>query len=221
MSASPTTSQETRESLFLAAEKLFAVQGIDGASLRAITQEAGVNLAAVHYHFGSKEGLVKALLAHRLRPLNDRRLELLSAAEKKAGSGPPDLEEILRAFVAPVLDMVRQEGSEGRDFACLLGRSLGSPDPRLRGIVIEEFREIKERFGEALRRALPDLPFNDLLWRFFFMGGAMAHAAAAGHLIAELSDGVCAGPDEVTTERLVTFLAGGFSAPPTLDEESV
>src|ERR1044071_5498720 len=91
----------TREGLLDAAESLFSELGIQAASLRAITQRAGANLAAVHSHFGSKQGLVRAVFKRRLEPLNRERLELLAASERKGG----DVEEVLRALVAPLLRM--------------------------------------------------------------------------------------------------------------------
>src|SRR5215470_7799735 len=93
----------TRESLMDAAESLFAERGIQAASLRAITEQAGANLAAVHYHFGSKQGLVRAVFSRRLNPLNAERLRRLTQIEE-AGGG---LEEVLHAFLVPALDMAR------------------------------------------------------------------------------------------------------------------
>src|SRR3954447_24782186 len=89
---------DTRESLLDAAESLFAEHGIQAASLRAITQRAAANLAAVHYHFGSKEGLVRAVFSRRLKPLKGERLPLLDAADL-AGNPPDGVEQVLRAFM--------------------------------------------------------------------------------------------------------------------------
>src|SRR5437763_16807197 len=91
----------TRESLMDAAESLFAERGIPAASLRAITERATANLAAVHYHFGSKQGLVRAVFDRRLAPLNRERLTLLDRYEAEGGG----VEEVVRAFVAPIFTM--------------------------------------------------------------------------------------------------------------------
>src|SRR5436305_14013735 len=93
----------TRESLMDAAESLFSERGIQAASLRAITEQAKANLAAVHYHFGSKQGLVRAVFSRRLAPLNEERLRRLDLC-LAAGGG---VEEVLRAFLAPALAMAR------------------------------------------------------------------------------------------------------------------
>src|ERR1700754_704729 len=94
----------TRESLLDAAESLFSERGIQAASLRAITEQAGANLAAVHYHFGSKQGLVRAVFSRRLAPLNADRLRRLGRCEETGG----EIEDVLHAFLAPALDMARQ-----------------------------------------------------------------------------------------------------------------
>src|ERR1043166_6329556 len=91
------TEHATRESLLDAAEALFTEHGIQAASLRAITQKAGANLAAVHYHFGSKEGLVKAVFSRRLKPLNQERLRLLEACDLEADPQGGAVEQVLHA----------------------------------------------------------------------------------------------------------------------------
>src|SRR6476619_3946953 len=98
---------DTRESLLDAAESLFSEHGIQAASLRAITQQAGANLAAVHYHFGSKEGLVRAVFSRRLEPMNSERLRMLDAADLEREDGR-SLEEVLCAFLAPPLRRMRE-----------------------------------------------------------------------------------------------------------------
>src|SRR5271156_1240304 len=90
---------DTKTRILDVAEKLFGENGFDGTSLRDITTEADVNLAAVNYHFQSKDSLIDAVIARRIEPVNQQRLEMLDAA------GPnPSLEKILTAFLAPVLD---------------------------------------------------------------------------------------------------------------------
>src|SRR6059036_3181340 len=95
--------QETRARILDAAERLFAEHGYDGASLRDITAQAGVNLAAVNYHFRTKESLIQAVFARRLAPVNQRRLALLDACEASAAGGRLQLEEVVRALISPVL----------------------------------------------------------------------------------------------------------------------
>lgn len=204
---------ETRESLLRAAEKLFARHGIARASLRAITREAGANLASVHYHFGSKEALVRAVFSRRLAPLNQERLDLLERCERM-GEGDPPLERVIHAFTAPVLRMIeRQPG--GSDFARLMMRALSEPDDHVRAIIMEQLAEVIRRFTAALRRALPQLPEAEIFWRFHFMVGAMVHTAGLGHFVRRYSGGLCDPLDvEGTTRRLLDFVAAGMRRPP-------
>src|SRR5512143_3976610 len=97
------TKAETKDRILDAAERLFAEHGFDATSLRMITAAAGVNLAAVNYHFRSKDSLIEAVFGRRIGPVNKERLEMLTAAEKAAGSDPLSLEAVVRAFVEPVV----------------------------------------------------------------------------------------------------------------------
>lgn len=213
---------DTRHRLLDAAERLFAVHGFDAASLRAITAEAGANLAAVHYHFGSKDGLVREVFARRLAPLNQRRLELLDEVlEATPEDRPPPVEDLVRAFAGPVVTMgCAGAAPETAQFPRLLFRAFGEPRGRARDIVVDEFREVKERFVAAFGRALPHLSGPDLHWRFFFMVGTMAHTVSHGHLLPHFL-GAPAGDDaEERLDRLVSFLAGGWAADPVSDPDA-
>lgn len=198
----------TRDRLIEAAEPLFAEHGIAKASLRAITERAGANLASVHYHFGSKLDLVREVLARRLEPINAERLERLARAEAEGA----DLEDVIHAFVRPALRLV-QEQPGGRDFARLVGRMISEPQPELRTIVLEQFRQVIERFTAAFSARLPHLPLQEIFWRFHFMVGTMLYTAGHGELIERYSEGACDAQDvDATTRRLVEFLAAGMRA---------
>ena len=99
-------SADIKPTILDAAECLFATHGVEATSLRAITKEADVNLAAVNYHFGSKDGLVQAIFKRRFEPLNARRMELFDALEAKHQSAPSPVADILRALIAPTIDMM-------------------------------------------------------------------------------------------------------------------
>ena len=96
---------DTKEKLLDAAEELFADHGFASTSLRDITTEADVNLAAVNYHFGSKLDLLRAVFARRIGPVNAERLERFDALDD------PDVEEVLRAFIAPLFKRLREPGN--------------------------------------------------------------------------------------------------------------
>jgi AcrR family transcriptional regulator len=206
----------TRESLLDAAESLFSEHGVQAASLRAITQRAGANLAAVHYHFGSKQGLVRAVFQRRIAPLNRERLRRLAECEAGGGS----VEGVLYAFVAPLLQMSRDAPDGAGAFARLMGRAFSEPSDEVRQIVFEEFSEMVEGFKGALGRLLPHLSESEVLWRFHFVAGAMAHTVGSGKLLERCTGGRC-GPADVerTTELLVHFLAAGLEAPATPERE--
>ncbi len=211
--AEPLGPTDTKTSLLDAAENLFAQEGIHRASLRAITQSAGANLAAVHYHFGSKEALVRGVLARRLGPLNRRRIDLLDQVE--AADAVPAVEDIVRAFVQPTLEMVQRERG-GHAFARFVCRTFSEPDESFHDIVLEQFRDIVARFTTAFERSLPDLPREELFWRFHFMVGSMVHTAGLGFLAHRLSDGLCNPADlDGLTTRLVRFLTAGLEAEAT------
>ena len=150
----PDSSSDTKTALLDAAERLFSKVGIPESSLRAITSEAEVNLAAVNYHFGSKDGLVRAVFARRLAPLNQERLASLERAVER-GQGVADLRDLLQAFVRPAVAMMKSHDPGDREFVKLLGRTLFEPSGELRSRLIEEFREVRDRFTQELGRALP------------------------------------------------------------------
>ncbi len=201
----------TKDRILNAAERLFARDGIEATSLRTITAEAGVNLAAVNYHFQSKDALVTAVIMRRVGPVNEQRLALLEACEREAGDGPLPLERVMDAFVRPVVEIY---GSRAREFAPMMGRLYTEPSEYLERIYKHKIEPVAERFVRAYERALPGLPRNELLWRLHFSMGAIGHTLAASHILRMLSDGQCDPSDvEGTVKRLETFILAGLTAP--------
>lgn len=198
----------TRTRILDAAESLFAHHGFEATSMRALTTTAKVNLAAVNYHFGSKEGLVVAVFARRLGPVNQERLALLDASERRSR---PTLHDVLEAYVSPVLRLIHDQQRGGEIFMRLLGRALYEPGAYLTPLFREEMEPVLNRFTIALQRCLPRLTTEDLLWRLHFAGGAMAYTLAQVHRLDVLSRGVCDPKDvEAVIARLVGFLAAGM-----------
>src|SRR6186997_2062595 len=109
-------STATKPRILDAAEALFMEHGFEATSLRAITTSAGVNLAAVHYHFGSKEELFQAVLTRRLDPMNQERIDLLAKVEREAAGRPLSCEKVLFAMLIPALRLARDEERGGKDF---------------------------------------------------------------------------------------------------------
>lgn len=211
--------KDTKERILDAAELLFAERGFDATSLRGVTAEARVNLAAVNYHFGSKAALLRAVVRRILAPANAERLRALG--ELEAGGRRPPVEELIEAFVSPVVGLLDHDGERGRFPARLLGRILGDPDGEIRRTVIEETEEVEGRYQQAFARTLTHLPEDELRWRFRSMIGVLV-----SHLSGALADprppkaSLEATPEdgEASRHRMVTFLAAALRAPATLPQ---
>ena len=211
----------TKDRILDAAEALFMEHGFEATSLRAITAAAAVNLAAVNYHFGSKEELFQAVLTRRLDPMNQRRLALLDRFERDAASAPLSCERIIVALFVPALELARDPERGGKDFLRLLGRAYADPAPFIRQLLSEQYAQMIARFKAAFGRALPHLPKKELSWRLHFIMGALSYTLAGTDvlkLIAELNPTEVTN-DEILLRRLAPFLLAGLKAPlPDLSE---
>ena len=205
----------TKEKILDAAEAMFMEHGFEATSLRAITAAAGVNLAAVNYHFGSKEELFQAVLTRRLDPMNQERVDLLTRLEREAAPDPLSCDRILSAMFIPALKLARDPERGGKDFLRLLGRAYADPAPFIRKFLAEQYAVMIARFKAAFGRALPDLPRKELSWRLHFIMGALSYTLAgtdALRLIAELTPAET-GNDEMLLNRLAPFLLAGLQSP--------
>ncbi|MBN2241077.1 MAG: TetR family transcriptional regulator [Acidobacteria bacterium] len=205
---------DTKDSILNSAERLFAERGYEATSLRAVTSEAGVNLAAVNYHFRSKDQLLKALFTRGMQRLNRERTALLDAYEAECGGKPVPPEKLVHALIGPMLDASRDR-SRGREiFGMLLGRMYASPKGPLDDILVSDIEAFSERFKSAIRRALPGTSLEELYWRSFFAIGATAHTLISSRLIGIISNGLCDADDrEAVLERLIRFIVAGLQAP--------
>lgn len=210
---------DTRERILDAAERLFMESGYEGTSMRMITGKAGVNLAAVNYHFGSKEALLREVFRRRLNWLNAERLKALDALEAQAQGAPIKPSAILEAFFGTLLRMGADESLGGMTFLRLLGRTLTDPADFIRTFFAGEYAEVIDRYKRALFRALPEVPPEEIIWRFHLMLGAMSYAIAGTDALQvvtgcelELNND---GPDaaRMLEARVMPFLLGGLRAP--------
>jgi AcrR family transcriptional regulator len=202
---------ETAEKLLDVAEKLFGERGVALATLRDITGEAGANIAAVSYHFGSKEELLRAVFRRRMEPLNAERLRLLDAAEAEAGDEGPTLEAILRCFAGPTVRMSRKHP----EFMHFVSRVHTDPDDNRWEFFIRDahFPELFGRLRVALLRALPGAPHGDLWWGMIFVLGALIQTWAMWDKAAMFSQGEATfDSEEQFLDRIVTFSASGLRA---------
>lgn len=203
----------TRQRILEAAERLFAEHGFAGTSLRAIIREAGVNLAAVHYHFGSKEALLEAVVARHFGPLNEERLRALDQVEREAGRRRPSARGIIEAFVGPVLRLCA-DPARGKTFMKLIGRALAEPEQYFHQVGPKQIGEVRDRFLAAMERALPEVPREEIMWRVLFTIGALAFTMRLGEGLRSMTGGICeVGTVDDHLRRLVEFAAAGLEAP--------
>jgi len=206
---------DTKARILSAAESLFLEQGYAATSLRMITAKAKVNLAAVNYHFGSKDALIREVFERRLGPLNSARIAHLDGLVSGARGRPLTIEQIMEAIVTPALQVSSDPLGGGAVFLRLLGRAISEPADSMREILPAQYREVIVRFKEALVRSLPYIPDQELTWRMHFMFGALSYTMAGNDALKLIAtcdlDGV--NDPETIIRRLVPFLAAGMRAP--------
>jgi AcrR family transcriptional regulator len=213
------TSADTKTRILDAAEQLFMEHGFEATSLRQLTTAAGVNLAAVNYHFGSKEELFQAVLTRRLDPMNQERIELLERLEREAAGKPLSVERILSAMLIPALKLARDEKRGGKNFLRLVGRAYADPAPFIRHFLSQQYVEMINRYKEAFLKALPHLSRQELTWRLHFVMGALSYTLAgtdALKLFAQVA-ATDKDNDELLLQRLAPFLVAGLKAPALAD----
>lgn len=209
------TSADTKTRILDAAELLFTEHGFEATSLRSLTAAASVNLAAVNYHFGTKEELFQAVLTRRLDPMNQERIDLLERVEREAGGRPSSVEKILFAMLIPALRLARDEERGGKNFLRVLGRAYADPAPFIRQFLSEQYAEMIGRYKEAFHKALPHLSRQELTWRLHFVMGALSYTLAgtdALKLFAQVT-ATDKDNDELLLQRLAPFLVAGLKAP--------
>ena len=209
------TSPDTKTRILDAAESLFVEHGFEATSLRQLTSAAGVNLAAVNYHFGSKEELFQSVLTRRLDPMNHERIELLERLERDSAGRPVSVEKILSAMLIPALKLARDERRGGKNFLRLLGRAYADPAPFIRHFLSQQYVEMIGRYKEAFLKSLPHLSRQELTWRLHFVMGALSYTLAgtdALKLFAQVASSD-KDNDELLLQRLAPFLVAGLKAP--------
>ena len=188
-----------------AAELLFAKYGIANVSVRDITAEAGVNIAAVNYYFGSKDELIKAVFIRRLEPIDKDRLELLDKTEQESGSTPPKVEAILTALILPIVERGYSGKGDGTFFQ-LMGRCFTESNDAIEPLLREHAAPTIRRFDQVFMQALPGITKEELFWQMTFVMGALHHALPVcgasrhGHSLTAAE----------FTRRFTTFAAAGL-----------
>lgn len=200
-----------RQRIMDTGERLFSERGYAATSMREITSEAGVNLAAVNYYFGSKENLYIEIIARAVAPINAGRFRLLDAVEAAAGVHPPRVEDILEAFARPCFEISHRPGTQTT--LRLLAKSLHENEHFMHLIMEREWKPIAERFYAALLRTLPGASSERLFWAFHFAVGGLIHAVTQEQVLEHLTHGLCRPGDmETSLRRWICFSAAGLRA---------
>jgi len=218
---------DTKTRILDAAEELFARKGFSAVSIREIIRKAQVNTASVHYHFGSRRGLIAAVLARRAAPMNEERIRLLDQLEAAYPSGRVPLEKLIEAFVGPTVRLHYERGRKRSLFPLLMVRALVETDFDVHRKVAESFGEVFQRFSRAFSRALPDLPASEVAWRIHFMIGALAFTIGVPGITARTGGAAGRRPKppgypslkvgrgesvDRVVQRLVSFVSAGMRA---------
>jgi AcrR family transcriptional regulator len=201
----------SKRKLLDAAEQLFADKGFEAVSVRDVTQLAKTNVAAVNYHFGSREGLLTLVMMRYMLPVTEERLARLDTAERKWSGKAVPLEEIIDAFVRPLVTQVRKSELSERLFYKLTGRIFAQQGDGLPRQIEDQFRQVAERFSRAFGKTLPTVSPEDLAWRIHFLVGGMIHMLTHQDILSRVTGGASGTPTmEATLSRFIRFAAAGL-----------
>lgn len=195
---------DTRSKLLDAAERLFAAHGFGAVSLRQIIANAEVNVAAVHYHFGSKDELLDAVVMRKVAAVNEHRMARLVRMEAEA-NGKLKIEKVLEAFLAPMADVARVNPA----FAQMMGRL--QAEGVLSAVFIRNSQPVLGRFLGMLRICVPHISDAEFTWRVHFAQGAIATAMCGER--SSVAGSVENESYASRIDRLIAFLGAGMAAP--------
>jgi len=201
----------SKRKLLDAAELLFAEKGFEAVSVRDITQYAKTNVAAVNYHFGSRDNLLALVMMRYMTPVTEERLQRLDELEAQWAKKAIPLEDIIEALVRPLVGQVKKSELTERLFYKLTGRICAEQGTGLPPQIEEQFRASAERFSKAFTKALPTVPMEELAWRIHFVIGGMIHMLTHQEILFRVSGGVSGAPTmEMTLKRFIDFAAAGL-----------
>jgi AcrR family transcriptional regulator len=209
----PMSRRDTKDKIMDVAERLFADHGFAATSLRQITAEADVNLAAVNYHFRSKEALLSAVIERRLGPINKRRMELLDEMETRSSSGQLDLKEAVLAFMRPAFEAKSAKSDGIKHFPRLMARVMAEPGEWSAPVLLPALHQITSRFIPIFERAMGVKDRALVLWGAQFGIGCMTRCLIAPEFIHTITgqEPQTESPEQIL-DRLVCFVVGGMKA---------
>ncbi len=197
-----------KQRLLDAAERLFAERGFEAVSVRDITGMTGANVAAINYHFGTREALISLVVTCRMGPVIKERLARLEAVEKKWSGKAAPLEEILDAVLRPLVGNFRKSDLPEPLRCHLLGRIFAGQGVVFPQEVEQDMENARQRFTRLLAKALPFVSSEDLTWRVQFITGGIIHLLMGRG--APLGEGGEPQPIEATLGRFIRFAAAGL-----------
>lgn len=198
----------TKDRILGAAEELFAQHGFAGTSLRQVTSQADVNIAAVNYHFGSKENLVNEVFRRRMDEMTGARLAQL---ERARNEHPGQLRPVLAAFVEPALALA-QDRQNGGAFVRVIARAYAEKNDNLRKFLSDHYGHVLREFGKAIATCVPGLSKEDLYWRLDFLAGSLTYAMADFGLIKRPAGVTETAHRAHAAHELIHFAEAGFRA---------
>lgn len=210
------TDRLTKDRIIESALALYAELGIDGVSVRTLTRHAGVNVAAIHYHFGGTEALAEAVFGQLSERVNKRRTQelqdLMSSA--KAGHRAASLRDVVAVFIAPYFDA--RSSMEGRLLAQFILKHRLAPSPMTARFIKEHFDPMARLFVAALHECVPNVPADEMAWRYMFMVSTVVLSTSDQGRTARLQ--ALSGQDrtepsvEQARSALIDFVVGGLQA---------
>ena len=197
-----------------AAETLFAERGFSDTSLRTITAQANVNLAAVNYHFGSKDVLIQAVFKRFLDPFVKNLDVELDNAESIQRS--LSIEALLTILIKTAFE-TQPPNPEKKGLAIfmrLLGLSYTESQSHLKGFLQAEYGSIFGRYMRMIHEAIPDITPEESFWRMHFMIGASVFTMSGIDSLREMveSDQGRSFSIREIANKIIPFLAAGLRA---------
>lgn len=202
----------TKTKILDAADVLFAEHGFNGTSLREITGQANVNLAAVNYHFGSKKELIKCVMSRYmdfLSPQLESALSFICQSEDK-----PSLHDVFSTFVEPLLSLNEFKENGTSTFLQLLGRGYTDSQGFLRWFLTSQYPEVFTTFTKAVKKAYPELSTEDMFWRLHFTMGTIVFTMASSEALIDIAQNDFNHQLDIADviERVIPYVAAGVGA---------